>query len=63
MGHDPHRHGRFTAIDEQRKNGLYKAETTDALFTIPSNQLFSIKYDDIHTHQALFQEVGVMSKP
>ncbi len=31
LGQDPHRHGRFTAIEEQRENGLYRANEKDAL--------------------------------
>lgn len=57
MGHDPHRHGRFTTIVDRRENGLNRAEAMDALFAIPINQLFSTGYDDVHTHLALFQEV------
>ncbi len=34
MGHDPHRHGRFTAIVDRRENGLYRTEATDVLFAI-----------------------------
>ena len=34
MGHDPHRHGRFTTIVDRRENGLYRAKPKDALFTI-----------------------------
>lgn len=35
MGHDPHRHGRFIIIVEQRENSLYKADKEDALGYIP----------------------------
>ena len=45
---DPHRHGRFTAIEEQRENGLYKANEKDALFRIPQSSLFRTGYEDIH---------------
>lgn len=38
LGRDPHRHGRFTAIEEQRENGLYKANREDALFGIPKTR-------------------------
>ena len=38
LGQDPHRHGRFTAIVEQRENGLYKANHEDALFRIPKTR-------------------------
>jgi len=63
LGHDPHRHGRFTAIADRRENGLYRAEKGDALFAILINQLFSTRYDDVHTHLALFQEVSKVVKP
>ena len=36
LGYDPLRHGRFTAIVDQRENGLYKAKQKDALFAIPT---------------------------
>lgn len=35
MGHDPHRHGRFIIIVEQRENSLYKAKKEDAFRPIP----------------------------
>lgn len=35
MGHDPHRHGRFIIIVEQRENSLYKTDKEDALEAIP----------------------------
>ena len=35
LGQDPHRHGRFIIIVEQRENSLYKAEKEDALGSIP----------------------------
>lgn len=54
LGHDPHRHGRFTTIVDRRENGFNRAELTDALFAIPINQLISTRYDDVHTHLALF---------
>lgn len=54
LGRDPHRNGRFTAIVEERENGLYKAETEDALFTIPNHQLFSTRYD-IHHYWLCFR--------
>jgi len=60
---DPIRHGRFIAIEDQRGNGLYKAETTDALLTIPSDNLFRTRYEDIHHQLALFIEVKKSLRP
>ena len=57
VGYDPYGHGKFTTIVDRRENGLDRAESTDDLFAIPINQLFSTRYDDVHTHLALFQEV------
>ena len=34
--YDPIRHGRFTAIEDQRKNGHHKAKTKDVLLVIPT---------------------------
>ena len=63
LGHDPYRHGRFTAIVDRRENGLYRARTMDALISIFSFQLFSTRYDDVRTPWLCFMRYRTLSKP